>query len=269
MFPPHQRGGGIILISESDRRRAFSAWLRTGLLPAVRDADGTELKFNPWHDPEDGRFTFAGTGRYYGRGAGQFGGGGATGSWPPASRPHPAPKQRQSLRSVVVARPTEQRTSSSRGSTHATTQKLQPFRRIVRNGYSFRIDEQGRTHEVTGPIVLATTPGGSRRAQAAAGRPDRRASDDGGHYIAARFDGPKDAFNHFAQDANFNRGAYRMLEERWARAKRQGKLVTVRIVPEYGGTSVRPTAINVWFFVDGHMSQQRFSNERAENSGGK
>lgn len=37
-------------------------------LPAVRGPDGIELKFNPWHDPQDGRFTFAGQGRHYGAG---------------------------------------------------------------------------------------------------------------------------------------------------------------------------------------------------------
>lgn len=48
----------------------FSHWLRTGRLPPVRTADGIELKFNPWHDSEDGRFTSAGAGSAYG-GAGR------------------------------------------------------------------------------------------------------------------------------------------------------------------------------------------------------
>lgn len=46
----------------------FSHWLRTGRLPPVRTADGIELKFNPWHDPADGRFTFAGAGSTQGGG---------------------------------------------------------------------------------------------------------------------------------------------------------------------------------------------------------
>ncbi|MES2336519.1 MAG: hypothetical protein V4537_00295 [Pseudomonadota bacterium] len=55
----------MINIDESEHRRSFAAWLRTGRLPIVSN-DGTELKFNPWHDPDDGRFTHAGTGRNYG-----------------------------------------------------------------------------------------------------------------------------------------------------------------------------------------------------------
>lgn len=53
-----------------NQRRAFSLWLRTGRRPGVGD-DGTELKFNPWHDPEDGKFTHAGAGRYFGPGSGK------------------------------------------------------------------------------------------------------------------------------------------------------------------------------------------------------
>ncbi len=49
-----------------DPRRAFGYWLRTGRLPTVRHADGVERKFNPWHDPDDGRFTFVGSGRHDG-----------------------------------------------------------------------------------------------------------------------------------------------------------------------------------------------------------
>lgn len=57
--------------SESQRPKASSHWLRTGVLPPVRRPDGIELKFNPWHDPADGRFTFAGSGHYHGAGGGK------------------------------------------------------------------------------------------------------------------------------------------------------------------------------------------------------
>jgi hypothetical protein len=48
-----------------DRRTAFSIWLRTGRWPRAEAARTVEVKFNPWHDPTDGRFTFAGSGRNY------------------------------------------------------------------------------------------------------------------------------------------------------------------------------------------------------------
>lgn len=53
-------------IAAEQRRRSFCVWLRTGGWPAL--GDQPEVKFNPWHDPKDGRFTFSGSGRYYGPG---------------------------------------------------------------------------------------------------------------------------------------------------------------------------------------------------------
>ena len=55
-------------VSIEAKRRAYAAWLRTGRWPVMRGTDGTEWKFNPYHDSKDGRFTTAG------------GGGGAGGS---------------------------------------------------------------------------------------------------------------------------------------------------------------------------------------------
>ena len=48
----------MIDLTAGERRAAFAAWIRTGRLPTVRE-DGVELKFNPYHDPRNGRFTFA------------------------------------------------------------------------------------------------------------------------------------------------------------------------------------------------------------------
>ena len=91
----------------------------------------------------------------------------------------------------------------------------------------------------------------------------------GGHYIAARFDGPTEAFNHFAQDANFNRSGYRVLEDEWARDKREGRAIRVKIVPRFDGTSARPSVIDVWWTVDGRSKSLKFLNERSERSRGK
>ena len=52
----------MVQTSGSSERNAFSRWLRTGRVPSALSPDGLELKFNPWHDPADGRFTFAGAG---------------------------------------------------------------------------------------------------------------------------------------------------------------------------------------------------------------
>ena len=56
-------------VSVQERRRAFTHWLRTGRLPLSRAPDGLELKFNPYHDPRNGQFTFAPGGPAGSRGA--------------------------------------------------------------------------------------------------------------------------------------------------------------------------------------------------------
>ncbi|USI71737.1 DNA/RNA non-specific endonuclease [Sphingomonas morindae] len=321
----------MIDISENERRRAFSIWLRTGRLPSPQGPDGIERKFNPWHDPETGRFTFVGAGRSYGQG----GRGGAAGSWDQPAHPAPAPSHGPARRiASQVPRRTaspnardtapkasdrgagpwagggftgggggsfggggaagtwgsaerEARPTSSRISTRAitpsnraaaprtvTARPAKPpsdgLRTVVRNGYTYQIDARERTRHVSGSLTIAQAPVRSRASQRQAGGSERRASDDGGHYIAARFNGPRDAFNHFAQDASVNRGAYRRLEDEWARDKRAGRAVTVQIAPQFGSNSVRPSNINVWWTVDGLKKSARFVNKPPEKRhGGK
>jgi hypothetical protein len=132
---------------------------------------------------------------------------------------------------------------------------------IRRNGYDYVVDAHARTRGVSGEIRLQPQPR-SRRAQADAGKPDRRHTDDGGHFIAARFNGPGEWFNHFAQDSNFNRGGYRSLENEWAIAIRSGKRVFVDIIPRYRSTSMRPYKLTVTWYVGGFRHIQHFPNER-------
>jgi LysM repeat protein len=131
----------------------------------------------------------------------------------------------------------------------------------LRSGYRYEIDNVDRTRHIVAQIRLAPEQR-SKREQANAGKPDRRNTDDGGHFIAARFNGPRDWFNHFAQDSSFNRGAYRALEDTWARELRAGKRVLVDIVPHYHGTSKRPYLLTVTSFIDGQRVVQVFPNER-------
>lgn len=56
----------MIDTSNNTQRNAFARWLRTGQPPTLSNSDGLELKFNPWHDPADGRFTSVGAGHRYG-----------------------------------------------------------------------------------------------------------------------------------------------------------------------------------------------------------
>jgi LysM repeat protein len=137
-----------------------------------------------------------------------------------------------------------------------------PGRKESKNGYDFHIDPVARTEKVHGELSDGPIAPRSRNNQAQAGKPDRReGKDDGGHFIAARFNGPSDSFNHFAQDRNFNRGAYRKLEDDWTTALRAGRKVVVDIDALYQGASRRPYQLNVTWTINGHKSTKRFANE--------
>jgi LysM repeat protein len=317
---------------EAELTTAFEHYLRTGR--RVHGAITTEFKFNPWHDPEDGRFTFAGQGRYFAAGDRSSGGGsGATPQRRPKSSPHHFSRFRQydpnnprnysiyvvkrgdsltkiarlrrglkandlawlnQLRSSDTLRvgqrikvPQQRFLDAGRRArdnflalahyADITGGKLPPnaarapsiadqveaagVREINRNGYAYAIDSLQRTRRVSGEIRLGET-GRSRGTQINAGKPDRRATDDGGHFIAARFNGPREWFNHFAQDASFNRGAYRTLENQWAAATGSGMRVFVEIVPQYHGTSMRPYSLIITWYVGGLRRRDVFQNEK-------
>jgi len=269
----------------------FGRYLRTGMW---EPDDSVEVKFNPWHDPKTGRFTFKGGGSsggswqgggFTGGGGGAFNGGGASGSWGgggftgggggstggggATSREKwgsdaPAPRGKAAP-STTEASPTAQalRAATSTGGNKPQLQSVE------RNGYTYQLDASGRTRQVTGILTPSSDISRSRAAQAGAGGSNRLATDDGGHYIAARFNGPTDTFNHFAQDANFNRGEYRVLENGWANDIKRGKQVYVAIVPHYDGSSKRPSVIDVTYTVNGTRRTRSFSNSSKGKSRGK
>ena len=110
--------------------------------------------------------------------------------------------------------------------------------------------------------VCQSNSGRSKTLQAEAGKPDRQPTDEGGHLIAAKFGGPRAAYNHIAQDANFNRGAYRALEDQWAKAQREGKQVSVRIDISYSEGSKRPSELRAAWTIAGVTKGKHFGNAK-------
>ena len=309
-------------IERGPKMSPFAFWVRTGRrVPAQMADPALEVKFNPYHDPANGQFTFgpggaggesAGMARrpkqlrrgttwggstFTGGGGGSGGGGGASGSgfWMnqaeirafrrryPDREPHMVDSG-ETLDQIAAAH-------------HVTTVKLRrlnglsPNARVQpgqilalprtpasgpppsaspinKNGYTFQRDHIERTTRVTGGLTLARTGGRSGTNQRAAGGSDRRADDDGGHFIARRFNGPSDKFNHFAHNRNFNRGDYRVMEDGWARQVRAGHRVSVSISASYTGSSRRPDRIKVIWAVNGHQYRREFQNRRQEKTRG-
>jgi hypothetical protein len=299
----------------------FEIYLRTGLrVKSIVEVEQIFLKFNPWHDPRDGRFTFSGAGTTSGAahqrsssgashsrqapkqkpshthdafrggggstggggasgsrktpnasppfraGGGSFGGHGATGSWSEPKQPSiTSPKEAARQAALAAAAAASTKLHAKKPTVQSAPKPTNVpvvHHTIERNGYQFDIDHEGRTIAASGKLQLVDSPQRSRRAQSGAGGTDRKPADDGGHYIAARFRGPAEKFNHFAQDRNFNRGAYRALESQWAKKIAQGHKIMVTITPHYVGHSQRPDKLDVRWSIDGASRGQAFQNRQ-------
>lgn len=193
------------------------------------------------------------------RGGELFGGGGATGSW--VAPDDPRSRQHIRTRSVAQRKLSAIGRAGIIGNVDQDENSPANWRTISRNGYKFPIDRRGRPRGASGELRLNMGRERSRQVQALAGGTDRRASDHGGHFIARRFDGPPEAFNHFAQDAKFNLGAYKATENKWADAIAHGKHVRVAITPIYLGLSQRPNSIFVEYWIDNMAYRRNFPNE--------
>lgn len=243
-------------------RRAFELYLRTGLTfrPQNSESSLMGLKYNHNHDPANGRFTFS-NGSGFNRGSDGFGGGGASGSFGNRVRPLHARNTVSppiaTPRTGIASTPPKQLDRKPAAKSPATGSQM---RHISKNGYDFEIDHNNRTMSVKGTLTLNPAQTRSRSAQARAGGSDRLPTDHGGHYIARRFNGPTEAYNHFAQDGKFNNGEYRRLENKWEKAVRSGHRVTVNITPLYRGNSMRPSDIVVRYKTDGKRIRRKFPN---------
>jgi HK97 family phage portal protein len=236
-----------------------------------------ELKYNPWHDNQNGQFTFARQGNFAGGGGtsgsrtspapakpakpdnfkpggGSYGGGGTSGSWDKPKPQKPPAKPKQPKREIVKA------PLSNVGRTALSKPQKQNVRTIKAGGYYFETDRQDRTVRASGQLRLQPDQRRSRSAQRDAGKPDRLPKDHGGHLIGRQFGGPETRYNHFAQNARFNNGNYRKLENDWKNQLKEGKKVRVDIQVAYSGNSKRPNRILVHYYVNGKFNERSFPN---------
>jgi len=151
----------------------------------------------------------------------------------------------------VVAKTAGKRADDAADATSASKGANAPNATVGHNGYTYKTDAQGRVTDVSGDLNVNKAQGRNQRAQSEAGGKDRLTDDQGGHFVGRRFDGPKDAINHFAQNGNFNMGAYRSLEHRWDKLLQEGRHVRVQLTPKYAGDSLRPESLKVKYWVDG------------------
>lgn len=129
--------------------------------------------------------------------------------------------------------------------------------------YVYKTDEQGRIVRVEGELRQLTRDRNTyqqRRAGEEGGIKDGLARDQGGHLVAAIFDGPGEQINYAPMDANLNQRSWKRMENKWAKALKEGKIVKVDIRPIYKGDNKRPIAFDVFYDIDGIKRSKSFKN---------
>lgn len=84
--------------------------------------------------------------------------------------------------------------------------------------------------------------------------------DEGGHLIASIFNGPGEKLNLVPMDGNLNKGAWKQMENTWAKAVNEGKEVKVKIQTSYIGDSVRPDKFTIVYSIDGGRPIEKVFN---------
>lgn len=149
--------------------------------------------------------------------------------------------------------------STGNWSTELNARNLKPDTDYLVNGYAYKTDGAGRVTSVEGTLDLKTADRNGYQ-QRVSGRDDRLPDDQGGHLIASIFNGPGDRLNLVPMDGNFNMGAWKTLETRFADALKDGKTVDVNIDVIYNGSSGRPDAFVIDYVIGGVPETKTFMN---------
>jgi hypothetical protein len=143
---------------------------------------------------------------------------------------------------------------------------LQPDTRyIVDNTYLYETDSRGRVVYAEGHLDQTLDVADRVRneyQQKLAGGADRLPGDHGGHFFGTLFGGPGEGINLTAQNGRLvNLGEFKVLENTWADAIREGKPVHVEITAVYPGDKLRPSEFKVTYQIgDEPAASQKIKN---------
>ncbi|HBO3036075.1 TPA: DNA/RNA non-specific endonuclease [Pseudomonas aeruginosa] len=124
--------------------------------------------------------------------------------------------------------------------------------------YIYETDSLGRIKEVKADDLKLTTR--ESRLPHSANSPGKLDGDHAGHLIGDRFGGSPRLDNIVSQSSSTNLSSYKKLENQWAKAIQEGKKVSVKITPNYSGTSPRPSSFTVEQVINGTKKVTRLRN---------
>lgn len=150
------------------------------------------------------------------------------------------------------------------GGTQATARAGVHSAKIGANSAEWTLNAAGEPTRVTATL-RELQPAGTPRGKAELDAQDSvrgrgKADDDAGHVIGHRFLGDQGTRNMFPQNFNFNRSAYKKLENEWADWIGHGGTVKVN-VELIGGKAGRPDQVGVSYEVFNDAGRRVFDNQ--------
>jgi len=146
------------------------------------------------------------------------------------------------------------------GWSKALNGELLPNTQYLVDGYLYKTDGLGRVKSVSGKLRLNPRGRNTYQQGKSVDLKDGLDGDQGGHLIGDRFDGPGEQINYVPQKGSLNQGAYKKLENKWAKALEENKTVEVKIENIYSGDSKRPIGQTVESTIDGKTTRTDFFN---------
>ncbi|UIJ46496.1 DNA/RNA non-specific endonuclease [Sphingomonas cannabina] len=144
---------------------------------------------------------------------------------------------------------------------------------VGRNEVTWTIDANGRPTSASATLS-EVQPTGTKRSSDELSAQDRVRErglddDDAGHIIGHRFMPDQGERNMFPQNFNFNRSAYKTMENEWAAWIEAGATVKVNVALK-GGTADRPAQVGVVYEVFNEAGKRVFKNsELFDNAAGQ
>lgn len=130
------------------------------------------------------------------------------------------------------------------------------------DGFIYHTDDMGRVVKTVADLDdIVRVRLGNQQIRAIDVKDGVRGTDQGGHIIASRFFGPGEQINMYPMVDKLNLGAWKQMETSWADAMVEKKDVIVNIEAVFNGTSKRPEAFEVSYWIDGIKSIRTFINQ--------
>lgn len=145
--------------------------------------------------------------------------------------------------------------------------------KVGRNEVKWTLDASGRPTTATATLSelqpKGAVRGGAETSAQDAVRARGLADDDAGHIIGHRFLSDQGTRNMFPQNFNFNRSAYKTMENEWASWIEAGATVKVNVALK-GGTGARPDQVGVVYEVFNAAGKRVYKNsELFSNAAGQ